>query len=66
MLTARNHRLECPRDLLVGLIRTVELVIDVSVFKQSIFHLSSSKNHLHAKIKAILKHGAKIKHHMVS
>lgn len=66
MLSTVNERLECPQALLNGLVRTVELIIDIGIFKHSTFQFSSSRSHVHARLKAILKHGAKIKHHIVS
>ncbi|CAL8118967.1 unnamed protein product [Orchesella dallaii] len=65
MLSAVNEPLECPKTLLIGLVKVVELTIDISVHRHSLFHLSSSRNHLHSRIKAILKHGARIRHHII-
>ena len=61
-----NERLECPDLLLLNLVRSVNFILDISVFRQSLFFFLSGLNHLHARVKAILRHGAKIKHHLVS
>ncbi|CAG7823072.1 unnamed protein product [Allacma fusca] len=60
-----NERLECPDLLLENLVRSVNFILDISVFKHSVYFFSSGLNHLHSRVKAIIRHGAKTKHHLI-
>lgn len=63
---AHNYRLESPELLLENLIRTVQFLVDVSASSHSVFSFFSAFQLLTSRVKSILKHGARIKHHLVS
>jgi len=62
-----NERLVLSRAALVGeVVRTIELLIDTSFSNQSPFYWKSALRTLHSRVKGLLRHGAKINHHLVS
>lgn len=60
-----NERLQSSEHLLANIVATVGFLIDVNSFKQSVFSLWSGINHLQSRVKSALRHGAKIRHHLV-
>jgi len=63
---AHNYRLESPQILLENLVRTVQFQLDVSHRSHSVFSFYSGFQLLYHRVKVILKHGARVKHHLVS
>jgi len=65
LIAVHNKRLEAPEILLQNLITTIEILFDVTIARQSIFFLNGGIHHIHFRVKEILRHGAKVSHHVV-
>src|SRR5687768_4401444 len=63
---AVNRRLEAPELLLRDLKETVAFLLDISVFKRTVFHLGSGLQLLHSRVKSILSHGTRVNHYLVT
>ncbi len=64
--STHNEKLQCSEQLLKNLVSTVGFLIEISTARQSVFVLSSGLNFLHSKVKCILRHGSKHRHHLVN